>query len=118
MLFIYNLRGIFIYYLSMADVSLDDLIKQDKEKNKVNRLNKVFQSLFQKPPQKKLQANKKNDDNQNQGRPNQNSNQHQQQDNRPFKKKFIKKDREDRNKPRDDREKQFEKVNKPREEKR
>ena len=102
----------------MADVSLDELIKQDKEKNKANRVSKVVPCLSQNHPQKKFQGNKKNDDNQNQGRPNQNNNQRQQQDNRPFKKKFIKKDREDRNKPRDDRDKKVEKVNKPREEKR
>lgn len=38
----------------MADVSLDDLIKQDREKNKANRLNKVLLSLFRSLPRKKI----------------------------------------------------------------
>lgn len=92
----------------MADVSLDDLIKKDKEQYKANK--KVSLHLAQKFTQKKFQPGKKFHGNNNQDRQNSN-NKDQEQDNRPFKKKFIKKQFDDnRNQHRDNREERQEKF--------
>lgn len=83
----------------MADVSLDDLIKKDREQHKANR-NKVPLSPLQKLQHKKFPPGKKF--NQNQDRQGNNKDE---QDNRPFKKKFIKKQHDDnRNQQREQRE--------------
>lgn len=97
----------------MADVSLDDLIKKDKEQAKANRFNKVHTLFIQKNIPKKFPPGKKFQGNNNQDR--QNNNQDQEQDNRPFKKKFIKKQYEDnRPQPRNDRDQRQENFkNKP-----
>jgi hypothetical protein len=52
----------------MADVSLDDLIKKDREQHKVNRANKVHPPLLKKPLQKKFPPGKKFQGNPNQDR--------------------------------------------------
>lgn len=92
----------------MADVSLDDLIKKDKQQHKANK--KVSPFIVQKFNQKKFQGGKKFHGNNNQDRQNSN-NKDQEQDNRPFKKKFIKKQHDDnRNQPRDKREERPEKF--------
>ena len=97
----------------MADVSLEDLIKKDREQAKANRVNKVLPPIMQKPHQKKFPPGKKFQGNNNQDR--QNNQKDQEQDNRPFKKKFIKKQHEDnRNQPRGDRDQRQENFkNKP-----
>lgn len=43
---------------TMADVSLDDLIKQDKDKNKAQRSTNVFAILSRKPSKRKSYTNK------------------------------------------------------------
>lgn len=97
----------------MADVSLDDLIKKDRDQAKAGKVNKVIPLPIQKPQPKKFPPGKKFQGNNNQDR--QNNQKDQEQDNRPFKKKFIKKQYEDnRNQPRNDREQRQENFkNKP-----
>lgn len=92
----------------MADVSLDDLIKKDREQHKAIRGNKVLISPMQKFNNKKFPPRKFQDP---QDRP-QNSTR-QQEDQRPFKNKIIKKQFEgSRSNFREDRE-QGEKFNRP-----
>jgi hypothetical protein len=88
----------------MADFSLDDLIKKDKEQHKANRAPKVHHFPTQKAGQNKLAQRKKfqGGNDRDQAKP---IHQRQQDDPRPFKKKFIKKNFDDnRNQPREVRE--------------
>ena len=93
----------------MADVSLDDLIKKDKEQYKANKANKVTIKDIKKFNNKKFPPRKFQD---NQDRPH-NTNRAE-EDQRPFKSKFIKKQFEGNHTTfREDREQRGQKFSRP-----